>query len=39
MSTGFQDVLNGQRTAAQEAKALQAAWLVAKRKGETLKKP
>ncbi len=39
MSTGFQDVLTGKKTAQQVADALQSAWQTAKSKGETLKKP
>jgi raffinose/stachyose/melibiose transport system substrate-binding protein len=37
MSTGFQDVLTGKKTAQQVADALQKAWQTAKAKGETLK--
>ena len=39
MSSGFQDVLNGSRTAKQQADRLQAAWAKAEKAGDTLEKP
>jgi raffinose/stachyose/melibiose transport system substrate-binding protein len=38
MSSGFQDVLNGTRTPAQQAALLEAAWEKAKKAGDILKK-
>jgi hypothetical protein len=34
MFTGFQEVLNGSRSAAEQVKALQTAWEEAKKKGD-----
>jgi raffinose/stachyose/melibiose transport system substrate-binding protein len=38
MSTGFQDVLNGKRSAEQQAQQLQAAWAKAKKAGDVLQR-
>jgi raffinose/stachyose/melibiose transport system substrate-binding protein len=39
MFTGFQEVLNGERTPEEQADALQAAWAEAKAAGDILEKP
>ncbi len=39
MAEGFQQVMNGRRTAQQQADALDKAYQDAKKAGETLKKP
>ena len=38
MSTGFQDVLDGNRSAEEQAQQLQAAWAKAKKAGDVLKR-